>query len=156
MLRRERMQAKGWLTAGRLAFNWGEMPAARAAFSESIALARNLDDPFTLALSLAMSGLTWQFANDLTAARADAEESIALFLDSTDKWHAAMGMMVLSWVEGRRGNQAGRDQLLNEVHRLAEGTTHPMMHYLLMGHPWKHACAATLLLRARCWKSPCD
>jgi tetratricopeptide (TPR) repeat protein len=135
MLQRVRLKAKGWLTAGRLAFNWGGMPAAREAFSESIALARKVDEPFTLAVSLSMRGLTWQFDNNVAAARADAEESIALFLDSKDKWGAAMGMMVLSWVEDRQGNKAERDRLLNEVHllALAEETSHPMLHYLLMG-----------------------
>lgn len=133
MIRREIIEAKGWLTAGRISFNWGEMPAARQAFSESIALARHVDDPFTLGASLALRGLAWQFANEVAAARADAEESIRLFIASKDKWGAAMGMMVLSWVEDRQGNPARRDQLLKEVFRLVEGASHPMMHYLLMG-----------------------
>jgi hypothetical protein len=127
------MKAKGWLTAGMLAFNWGEIPAAHAAFSESIAMTKNLDDPFTQVVSLSMRGLTSQFANDVVAAREDAEQSIALSVNSKDKWGAAMGKMVLSWVEDRQGNQAARDKLLDEVYQLLEGGGHPMLHYLLMG-----------------------
>jgi tetratricopeptide (TPR) repeat protein len=132
-LRRERIKAKGWLTAGMLAFNWGEIPAAHTAFSKCIAMARRLEDPFTLAVSLSMRGLTSQFANDANAARSDAEESIALFLGTEDQWGVAMGKMVLSWVEDRQGNEVSRDKLLDEVHQLLKGTTHPMLHYLLMG-----------------------
>ena len=80
-----------------------------------------------------MRGLTAEYADDVDAARSDAERSISLFINSEDKWVAAMGKMVLSWVEDRQGNSNGRDQLLDEVNRMLVGSSHPMLHYLLMG-----------------------
>jgi predicted ATPase/class 3 adenylate cyclase len=128
----QRIKAKAWLTAGMLAFNFGEIPAAHAAFSESIALTRSAGDPFTLAINLAMRALTSQYMNDAGAARADAHESISIFLGSNARWGAAMGTVVLAWAEDRPGDGMGRQALLNEARQLMEGANHPMLHYFYM------------------------
>jgi predicted ATPase/class 3 adenylate cyclase len=129
---RERTKAKGWLTAGMLAFNFGEIPAAHAAFSESITLTRTAGDPFTLAINLGMRALTSQYMNEVVPARADAEESITMFLGSNTRWGAAMGTMVLAWAEDRPGDGPGRHALFNEARQLMERANHPMLHYFFM------------------------
>jgi len=90
-----RARAKALYVAGWLAHHQRDLDEARALFEESLALARNLQDYWTVAWVLQGLGRVAYFENDPPRTRALAQESLAVAEQLDDRWLIAFGLHLL-------------------------------------------------------------
>jgi tetratricopeptide (TPR) repeat protein len=112
--------------AGWLAHNHGDLAQAGALFNESLAVARQLEDPY--AIALALEGVA-QFAmrrRDLVRARTLAEERLRLFKELADPMEIAWSLDLLSKIALEQGD-ASQAQAFSEEY---------LARFQEMGHVW--------------------
>ena len=118
--------ARGQITAGLLLMGLGDTPAATAAFTDAIALERELGDKFWLGFALGNRASQAITMGDVAGARAAAEESLALMRDLDDKRWLLLSMPILAGIEYRLGNQTKANQLRQEIDQVMDKVDHPL------------------------------
>lgn len=82
----------------------GDQEAARATISQSIASARNLDDPFSLALTLYFTSAAAQILGDIPFATANSKLSVQMATDHDLAQPKAWSMGVAGWCIAENGD----------------------------------------------------
>jgi non-specific serine/threonine protein kinase len=107
---RTRARAKALHGAGWLAHHQRDLREARNLFDESLAIARELDDKWTMAWALHGLGRVAYFENDPTSTRALAGESLLVAEDLGDTWLIAFALHLLgiaAYIEGDYATSRG-------------------------------------------------
>jgi predicted ATPase/DNA-binding SARP family transcriptional activator len=99
-----RATALTWL--GRLVWWQGDNERANALLEESLALWREVDEPWGLAFALLSHGLVARSRRDLAAAQRLHEQSLALFREIGDRWGVAWSLHDLGITLHHRGDRA--------------------------------------------------
>ena len=111
-------RAKLVQSAGTLAAQQGDYPAAAELYEESLALRRELGDKRGTANLLNNLGVLARFEGDLATARARYEESLALLRSLSDRAAVGQALNNLGLVLRYQGDLAGARQSLEESLRL--------------------------------------
>jgi adenylate cyclase len=82
----------------------GNAKAARAAIDKSLAAAKNLDDPFTLALTLYFTSAAGQILGDVALAAANSELSVQIATEHDLAQPKAWSMGVAGWCRAANGD----------------------------------------------------
>lgn len=82
----------------------GNVEAARATIDKSLAAARNLDDPFTLALTLYFTSAAGQILGDVALATANSELSMQIATEHDLAQPKAWSMGVAGWCRAANGD----------------------------------------------------
>ncbi len=125
--------ARGQITVGLLLMGLGDAPAATAAFTDAIALERELGDRFWLGFALGNWASQALSVGDVAAAHSAAEEALALMRDFGDKRWLLMATPILAGIENRLGNQAKAQQLRQEISQVLGKVDHPLFMPSLLG-----------------------
>jgi predicted ATPase/class 3 adenylate cyclase len=128
---RSSLRAEVLCGAGWLAFSAGDNPAAQALFDESLALARELRDRYTIAMALHGAGQLAQTRGEYAQARALYQESLALFRDLADNQEIAWSLHHLGKLAREQGDNDGAMALFEECLAL----------FRTLGHAWGIALA---------------
>jgi predicted ATPase/DNA-binding CsgD family transcriptional regulator len=100
---RTRTRAKALHGAGWLAHHQRDLREARSLFDQSLAIARELDDRWTIAWALHGLGRVAYFENDPTSTRSLARESLLIAEELGDAWLIAYALHLLgiaAYIEG--------------------------------------------------------
>lgn len=103
-------RAKALHGAGVLAYQQGDLPAARAAFEESLVLKRALEDGAGTAASLNGLGLVSKEQGDVARARELFDESLALRREIEDGWGLAVTLLNLAQLAADEGADSEAEQ----------------------------------------------
>ncbi len=135
--RRRRQARAGGLAQMCLYFmGQGDMAAGLAAFTEAVALERQLDDKLQLAFTLGMWATLTVLVGDAAnyaAAHAAAEESVTLIRETGNKRWLMVTLPALVVLEIRLGNHARAQALREEMRLLVEQADHPLFMTALLG-----------------------
>jgi predicted ATPase len=100
----------------------GDEEAARAMIDQSIATARGLDDPFSLALTLFFTSAAAQMLGDVSLATANSKLSVQMATENDLAQPRAWSMGVAGWCVAENGDAARGIAMLSE----AIGALHAM------------------------------
>jgi ATP/maltotriose-dependent transcriptional regulator MalT len=96
----------------------GDVERALGTASESLGLARQLEDPFSISLSLFVSALGRSYTGDAQGARAYAREAMSLSLKLNSQLLAILASWALGLLEVSLGNYAAAEATLGPVSAL--------------------------------------
>lgn len=99
-----RVRARGMTVLGVVAFFQGDHAGARLHAEQSLALATDVDDPWSLAFSKTVFGWAAQAAGDYTAASSLFQETLILFKRMGHRWGEAVSLLNLGEVARSLGD----------------------------------------------------
>ena len=113
--------------SGSFALYGGDVPAARRALEEAESMWRALGDRRELALTLSSLAQVLVNANELDAAAARADESVALARASGTDYHVAYCLTnAAAFVAHKRGDSDAADRALEEAEAIWSPNKHPL------------------------------
>lgn len=93
----------------------GDVESALGTATESLRLARQLDDPFSISLALFASALSSSYVGDVDGTRTYAEEAVRLSLDLNSQLSVVFSSWALGLLELSLGNYAAVEAALGPV-----------------------------------------
>jgi tetratricopeptide (TPR) repeat protein len=130
-------RARALYGAGMLAWDNGDMEAARLLLEESAAIGRELGNKRAIAYPLGWVGMVLQNQGDGTGARSVAAESVQLFREVGDRWGLALSLTVRGYIL-LKDNETVARSLLEESTMLLEEST---ALFRVLGDKWGLALA---------------
>ncbi|HJU56625.1 MAG TPA: tetratricopeptide repeat protein, partial [Pyrinomonadaceae bacterium] len=108
------LRARGITVLGVIAFFQGDHAGARLHAEQSLGLAAEIDDPWSLAFSKTVLGWAAQAAGDYTAASSFFQESLILFKRMGHRWGEAVSLLNLGEVARSLGDTEAAEQFYLE------------------------------------------